>query len=85
MVEGRGALFLGLGYGMRIFQWALGTSPLSNLGKHFSCLHAGPFKKHHDQTAILYNRVLAQVPEEIGGPEAKDGYNTVRQIVPKIL
>ena len=30
-----------------------------------------PLGDNHDQTAILYNRVLAQEPEESGGPEAK--------------
>ena len=43
-----------------------------------------PFKRYHDQTAILYNRVLAQEHDESGGPEARCGGNTLDQIVPTV-
>ena len=46
--------------------------------------YTGHFKTQHDQTAIVYNWVLAQEPEESGGPEAKDGDDTVLYIVSPI-
>lgn len=52
--------------------------------KTWGVQHTGPIKRYHDQTAILYIRVLAQEPEESGGPEAKDGENYVHQIVQHI-
>lgn len=41
--------------------------------------HTGPFKRYHDQTSILNNRVLAQESDESGGPEAKFGDNMVHE------
>ena len=69
---------------MRGFQLALGTVPLALAGKYMSCWKTGPFKWYHDQTSILYFRVLAEEPNESGGTGAKVGDNTVHKIVPPI-
>lgn len=67
---------------MRGIQLALGTSPFAHVENSLRWLAHSSFKRQHDQRAKVYNQDLAQEPENSGGPEAKDGDNTVHQIVP---
>ena len=52
--------------------------------KIWSSWYTGPFRINHNQKERLYNQSLAQKPEESGGHEAKNGENTLHQIVPPI-
>jgi len=69
---------------MRCFKWALGMSLFPHVGKDWGVRLTGPFKIYHDQTARLYIRCLAWETDESIGHEAKDGDNTVCQILSAI-
>ena len=77
LVESRWVLILCLGSWMREFQRALGVTHPSHVGKSLSWSAHWSSKWYLDQTAILYNRVLAQEPDDSFGSEANDQCNTV--------